>query len=80
MLKTSSKAFREGSRRHSAFQEKLCVSADPDAVALIANEAGFGYFYDDPIKARFEIEDKELEAVASAALRVKATFASCPYI
>ena len=60
------KAFLEKLKADTSLQEKLKAAADNDAVAAIANEAGFSISADDLKKAQSEISDEELERVAGS--------------
>ena len=55
------KAFLEKLKVDTSLQEKLKAAADNDAVAAIAQEAGFSISADDLKKAKSEIPEEELE-------------------
>ena len=57
------KAFLEKVKGDTTLQEKLKAAADPDAVAFIANEAGFSISAEDLNKAQSELSEEELEGV-----------------
>ncbi len=58
------KAFLEKVKGDTSLQEKLKASADADAVAAIAKEAGFSISADDLTKDQSELSDQELEGLA----------------
>ena len=58
------KAFLEKVKVDTNLQEKLKATADSNAVAVIAKEAGFSISADDLAKAQSELSDEELEGVA----------------
>ena len=58
------KAFLDKVKGDTSLQEKLKAAADSDAVAAIAKEAGFMISADDLAKAKSELSDEELDAVA----------------
>ena len=58
------KAFLEKVKGDTSLQEKLKEAADSDAVVAIAKEAGLMISADDLAKAKSELSDEELEAVA----------------
>ena len=58
------KAFLEKVKGDTSLQEKLKAAADTNTVAAIAKEAGFMISADYLAKAKSELSDKELEAVA----------------
>ena len=57
-------AFLEKVKDDSSLQEKLKASADANAVAAIAKDAGFSISADDLTKAQSELSEEELEGVA----------------
>ena len=61
------KAFLEKVKGDTSLQEKLKAAADANAVAAIAKEAGFSISADDLTKAKSELSEKELEAMAGGA-------------
>ena len=54
-------AFLANAKGNTSLQEKLKAAADPNAVALIAEEAGLGVSTDDLMKDQSGISDEELE-------------------
>ena len=58
------KAFLEKVQSDTSLQEKLKLAADANAVAAIAEEAGFNISADDLTKAQSELSEEELEGVA----------------
>ena len=58
------KAFLQKVKDDSSLQEKLKASADANAVAAIAKEAGFSISADVLAKAQSELSEDELEDVA----------------
>ena len=58
------KAFWEAIQADTALQQKLQGVTDPDAIAAIANEAGFSISADELKKAQSEISEDQLEGVA----------------
>ena len=70
------KAFLKKVKVDSSLQEKLKAAADSDAVALIANEAGFSISADDLKNAQSdlsELSEKELEGVSGSYGLAKST-------
>ena len=67
------KAFLEKVKGDTSLQEKLKAAADNDAVAAIAQEAGFSISADDLKKAKSEISDDDLEGVAGGFFCVQGT-------
>ena len=70
------KAFLEKVKGDTTLQEKLKAAADSDAVALIANEAGFSISADDLKNAQSdlsELSEKELEGVSGSYGLAKST-------
>ena len=58
------KAFLEKLKADTSLQEKLKAAANADAVAAIANEAGFSISADDLKNAQSELSDEQLDGVA----------------
>ena len=70
------KAFLKKVKVDSSLQEKLKAAADSDAVALIANEAGFSISANDLKNAQSdlsELSEKELEGVSGSYGLAKST-------
>ena len=70
------KAFLKKVKVDSSLQEKLKAAADYDAVALIANEAGFSISANDLKNAQSdlsELSEKELEGVSGSYGLAKST-------
>ena len=61
------KAFWEAIQADTALQQKLQGVTDPDAIAAIANEAGFSISAEEIKKAQSEISEDQLEGVAGGA-------------
>ena len=59
------KAFIVKVKGDTSLQEKLKAAADANAVAAIANEAGFSISTEDLEKPQNEISEKELEGAAA---------------
>ena len=62
------KAFWEAIQADTALQQKLQGVTDPDAVVVIAKEAGFMISADELKNAQAEISEEELEGVAGGML------------
>ena len=62
------KAFWEAIQADTALQQKLQGVTDPDAIAAIANEAGFSISAEEFKKAQSEISEDQLEGVAGGAV------------
>ena len=76
MTEEQLKAFLKKVIVDSSLQEKLKAAADSDAVALIANEAGFSFSADDLKNAQSdlsELSEKELEGVSGSYGLAKST-------
>ena len=58
------KAFWEAIQADTALEQKLQGVTDPDAIAAIANEAGFSISAEEIKKAQSEISEDQLEGVA----------------
>ena len=62
-------AFLEKVKGDTSLQEKLKAAADPDAVALIAKEAGSSISAEDLKSTQSELSDEELEGAAGGGRR-----------
>ena len=62
------RAFLETVKADTSLQDKLKAAADLNAVAAIANEAGFSISADDLAKAQIEVSDEELENAAGGVI------------
>jgi len=58
------KAFLEAVKADAGLQEKLNAAADPDAVVVIAKDAGFMISAEELQRAQAEVSEEELEGVA----------------
>ena len=69
------KAFWEAVQADTALQQKLQgVTTDPDAIAAIANEAGFSISAEEIKKSQSEISEDQLEGVAGGFCNMCACF------
>ena len=64
------KAFLEKVKTDSSLQEKLKAAKDDNAVADIANEAGFSISADDITNSQSELSEEELEGGDGGALPI----------
>lgn len=80
MSEVQLKAFLEAVKNDAEIQEKLKAATDADAIAAIAQSAGFAISAEEAERFQIEIPQEEIEYLAGGSLRNTNGGSNCNYV